>query len=268
MFGYTDVTSALRLNVLCTAFTWPIGERYHFAGERHNFWELVIVTDGEVGVTAGEETSILRKGEAILHPPMEFHRVWYTGNIPGQILIFSFYADNVPHMENRQFLLPDLRVPEKLLEKIQGAFVMKEGNVARMGEQELCCQMTLKELELFLLELISGRRRTPVAVNSRSAENYVRIVRCLENNVEQNLSVDEISRMCNMSAVNAKQTFSRYAGMGIHTYFNHLKMEKAISMLSSGESVQEVASALGFSSPNYFSTTFKRITGKSPTQYK
>lgn len=268
MFEYTDVSNTLRLRKLCTAFTWPIGEKYHFVGERHDFWELVIVIDGEVGVTAGEETSVLQKGEAILHPPMEFHRVWYAGNIPGEILIFSFYADHVPHMTERQFLLPDLREPVNVLEKICTSFEMDEGNVRSMGPQPLCCQVALKELELFLLELFMGRRRTPVAVNSRSAENYVRIVRCLEHNVCRNLSVDEIAELCNMSPVNAKQTFARYAGMGIRNYFNRLKIEKAISMLRSGGSVQEIAEELGFSSPNYFSTTFKRITGHTPTAYK
>ena len=268
MFQYTDVTSALHLRKLCTAFTWPIGEKYHFVGERHDFWELVIVIDGEVGVTAGEETSVLRKGEAILHPPMEFHRVWYAGTKPGEILIFSFYGDNIPQMQERQFILPDLRVPISVLEKIQNAFEMDEGNVAAMGPQPLRCQVALKELELFLLEIFMGRRRTPVAVNSRSAENYVRIVRCLEENVCSNLSVEEIAGMCNMSTVNAKQTFARYAGMGIRNYFNRLKTEKAVGMLRTGCSVQETAAALGFSSPNYFTTTFKRITGKTPTAYK
>ena len=268
MFRYADVTNTLQLRTLCTAFTWSIGERYHFVGERHNFWELVIVIEGEVGVTAGEETSVLQKGEAVLHPPMEFHRVWYAGNIPGEILIFSFYADNVPQMEQRNFLLPDLRQPENILEKIQGSFEMADGNVLRMGNQELLCQMALKELELFLLELFSGCRRTPAAVNSRSAENYVRIVRCLEEHIASNLSVDEVAGKCNMSTVNAKQTFAKFAGMGIKNYYNRLRIEKAVTMLSDGAAVQEVATALGFSSPNYFSTTFKRITGKSPTEYK
>ena len=256
------------LRRLCTAFTWPIGEKYHFVGERHDFWELVIVIDGEVGVTAGEETSVLKKGEAVLHPPMEFHRVWYAGSMPGEILIFSFYADHVPQMEERQFVLPDLRVPIQVLEKIRASFEMDDGNVLRMGAQPLRCQMALKELELFLLEVFMGRRRTPVAVTSRSAENYVRIVRCLEENVCRNFSVDEIARLCSMSPINAKQTFARYAGMGIHNYFNRLKMEKAVEMLRSGSSVQETAEKLGFSSPNYFSTTFKRIMGQSPTAWK
>lgn len=268
MSCYADVTSTMCLRTLCTAFTWPIGEKYHFVGERHDFWELVIVINGEVGVTAGEETSVLKKGEAILHPPMEFHRVWYAGNIPGEILIFSFYADHVPQMTDRQFILPDLREPVNVLEKIRAAYEMDDGNVRRIGAQPLRCQIALKELELFLLELFMGRRRTPVAVSSRSAENYVRIVRCLEEHIGNNLSVDEIARLCNMSTVNAKQTFARYAGMGIHNYFNRLKIEKATTMLRSGSSVQETAEALGFSSPNYFSTAFKRITGQSPTAYK
>ena len=268
MFQYADVTSAMRLRVLCTAFTWPIGECYHFIGERHDFWELVIVTEGEVGVTAGEETCVLKKGEAILHPPMEFHRVWYAGNIPGQILIFSFYADNVPQMAERSFLLPDLRVPENLLKKIQNSFEMDAGNVLRMDYENLQCQIALKELERFLLELFDDRRSIPTMIQSRSAENYIWIVRCLEENVCRNLSVDAIARMCNMSTVNAKQTFARYAGMGIRNYFNRLKIEKAIQMLADGRPVQETAEKLGFSSPNYFSTVFKRITGKSPTAYK
>lgn len=268
MLTCVDVSDTLRLQGLYTAFTIPIGERYHFVGERHDFWELVIVTDGEVGVTAGEETSVLQKGEAILHPPMEFHRLWYAGSIPAQILIFTFSAENMPQLPDRQFVLPDVQVAVRLLEKFQQVFVIEEGYMRSVRQPGLPCQSALKELELFLLELLSGRRRVNVPVTSRSAENYMRLVRCLEGNIHRNLSVEEIAGMCNMSTVNAKQTFARYAGMGIHNYFNRLKIEKGRAMLREGCSVQETAAALGFSSPNYFSTTFKRITGKSPTACK
>lgn len=268
MYGYADVSGAFRLKTLCTAFTTRIGERYHFVGERHDFWELVIVTDGEVGVTAGEKTSVLQKGDAILHYPMEFHRVWYAGNVSGEILIFSFSAENVPQIQNRQFILPDLRVPMSLLDKIHGTFEMERFNVARMRKSEISCHIALKELEIFLLELLSGRGLAFAATNSKSAENYTRLVRCLASQLGKDPSVEEIARQCNMSTVNAKQTFARYAGMGIRDYFNRLRIERAIAMLREGSSVQETAAALAFSSPNYFSTTFKRITGKSPTAYK
>lgn len=268
MFGYADVTDVFRIKNLCTAFTTYIGEHYHFVGERHDFWELVIVIDGEVGVTAGERTSVLRKGEAILHYPMEFHRVWYAGNIPAEILIFSFAAENVPQLQNRQFILPDLRVPLHLLDKIRSAFRVEEGNVVQMYRTEIACHIALKELEVFLLELMSGCSLAFVGASSKSAENYTRLVRCLTGQLGNDPSVEEIARLCNMSTINAKQTFARYAGMGIRDYFNRLRIERAITLLREGSSVQETAAELAFSSPNYFSTTFKRITGKPPTAYK
>ena len=82
------------------------------------------------------------------------------------------------------------------------------------------------------------------------------------------LTAEEIAALCAMSPVSVKQTFSRYAGMGVVNYFNRLKVQAAAAMLREGASVQETAAALGFSSQNYFSTVFKRIQGESPTAYK
>ena len=93
------------------------------------------------------------------------------------------------------------------------------------------------------------------------------IVKVLENNIDQNLSVSDISKICNMSETNVKKTFSRYAGMGIMHYFNYIKMNAAISMLENGMSVNETAQHLGFSNQNYFSTAFKRVYGMSPLYY-
>ena len=42
---------------------------YSTVGETHDFWEIVIVLDGEIGVTAGSKVINLKSGEAILHEP-------------------------------------------------------------------------------------------------------------------------------------------------------------------------------------------------------
>ena len=56
--------------------------------------------------------------------------------------------------------------------------------------------------------------------------------------------------------------------MGVMAYFNKMKIESAQNLIKNGMTVQETANMLGFSNQNYFSTVFKRITGKSPTFYK
>ena len=105
-------------------------------------------------------------------------------------------------------------------------------------------------------------------MRTQPAKNYTMIVNVMESNIDKKLSVGDIAKLCNMSEVNLKKTFSRYSGMGVMEYFNLLKITAATERIKRGETVQEVANSLGFSNQNYFSTVFKKITGKNPTYYK
>lgn len=266
MYSYTELTDPFRIRALYTAFRENIESDYFFAGERHNFWELVIVTDGQVGVTAGEHAWVLEHGQAVMHPPMEFHRIWYAG-APGSILVFSFGAKGLPVTAGGSFQA-DLATAEALLNQTAECFLMEGISIRSPGQDDMAAQMTVKRWELYLLGLVSQRKQLPRQAYSGPAKNYAAIVKVLEDHIHENLMVEDIARLCSMSQASVKQTFSRYAGMGIMAYFNRLKMDAAVDMLSSGSSVQETAAALGFSNQNYFSTVFKRILGKPPTAYK
>lgn len=267
MYGYTDMTDVFRIKTLYTAFTERIDSDFFFVGERHNFWELVIAAEGEIGITAGENAWVLRKGQAVLHPPMEFHRIWYSG-VPGRIIVFSFGADGFPMEAGGSFAVEDLEQAETLLQQLHACFQLEGISIVGMRQPESNAHILLKLWELFLLGLINQKKQLNHEAKSRTAKNYAAIMKVLEGHVHENLSVEQIAKLCSMSQISVKQTFSKYAGMGIMSYFNHLKIEAAIRMLRSGSSVQETATALGFSSQNYFSTVFKRIMGKPPTAYK
>ena len=46
-------------------------------------------------------------------------------------------------------------------------------------------------------------------------------------------------------------------------------MQKAKDLLDKGElSVKEICYEIGYGDPNYFSRIFKKIVGKTPTDYK
>lgn len=266
MYTAVDVSHGFRINSLYTAFTERIESDYFYVGERHNFWELVFIVSGSVGVTAGEDARVMEAGQGILHCPMEFHRIWYA-EAPADILIFTFSAEGLPEDAAGSFHLEDARRLRELLDQILSSF-LTEGIFIVAPKQEPDAQLAVKAWEIFLLELLRQKAPVPRQPRTRPARNYATIVRVLESNVSQNLSIEEIARLCSMSPVSVKQTFSRYAGMGVMNYFNRLKVQAACSMLREGSSVQETAAALGFSSQNYFSTVFKRIQGESPTAYR
>lgn len=267
MYDFSERHKVFHIKTLYTAFALAIGEKYNFSGERHNFWELVIATEGEIGVTAGEHAWVMKAGEAVLHPPMEFHRIW-GAETTGRFTIFSFGAEGLPAEAGGTFAGIDMARADCLLQQTRECFQMNGIRFGGLLKEELAAQILVKQWELFLLELITQQKRLCQKEKSRTEKNYATIVSVLEAHIHENLSVEQIAEFCKMSAASVKQTFSRYAGMGVMNYFNRMKMDAAVFMLRSGNSVQETATALGFSNQNYFSTVFKRIMGKPPTAYK
>ena len=63
--------------------------------------------------------------------------------------------------------------------------------------------------------------------------------------------------------------FKKETGLSIMEYYTILKIEKDKDLLRDKElSVREISDILSFSEPNYFTKTFKRITGFTPSAYR
>ena len=259
-----------RITALYTAFQAVYGADYYVSGESHDFWEIVIVTEGEIGVTAGKDVFHLRRGQAILHTPNEFHNLWSERGRKAGFLIFSFSAPHLAAPPHRIFEVRDLAEPFVVLGELERSLQMHKHWA--QGVKEGCeakAALALKRLELFLLKTIfETKPQTHGNPLSQSAKHYAAVVRFLEDNLHRTLSVGEIAAACRIGEVNLKKIFSRYAGVGVIAYFNYLKMHAAIKMLENGSTVRETAEALGFVNQNYFCTVFKRVMGKAPKSFK
>ncbi len=248
-----------------------------FKGETHNFWEFVVVLDGKAVICADDKVFRLEKGEAIWHRPDEFHSVRSDGEKPLYLGVFSFYGEVLPNVSDKIFAvkkeLLDMFIKLRMTAGsifdfygIEGErpILVKNIKPGKAIEQ----QRLVSKMEYILASVISENALPSSRKPSASEENYLLIVKTISGNLSSRLSIEEIAERCNMSLSNVKRVFSNYAGCGIAEYYNGLVIFEAKKMLSDGVSVCDVAKALGFSSQNYFSTFFKRITGISPTEYK
>lgn len=270
MYTSVQITKPFSVTAMYTAFKMKYDSNYSFAGEFHNFWEIVFVLDGKLGVTAGSNMHILSEGQAIIHPPMEFHSLWSEEGTTPTVVVFSFTADNVPAIQSKIVLFDNLYKPVEILTQMRSAFVMeKQANfVGIKNPNEVSHQLVIKDLEKFLLTLISKSTAIDNVLQTRSAQHFSKAVNIMEKNLDKDLSVKDIATLCNIGEVSLKKIFSKYLGMGVMTYFTKMKITSGIQMLKSGMNVSETASALGFSNQNYFSTVFKRVTGHPPSYYK
>ncbi len=235
-----------------------IFDRDHdFAGERHPFYELVYVESGTVGVTAGEDVYTLGEGQAILHGPDEFHRIWSEFESAPHVRCLSFYAAAIPMFAGR-ILQPTEREAKELLAICDAVEAgLQAGDRGELNEQRL-------RLELWFLRVKKHDGVATVRPTQPSALRYAEIVNVLHTHLREPLSAQEIADLCHVSLSALKKIFTRYAGMGVSRYFTEMKMRYAAEQLQNGARVGEVAASLGYYDQNYFSTVFRRVMGSSP----
>lgn len=271
MYNKVELDNLFSITELYTTFLKKYPEDYSFPGEIHNFAEIVIVLSGKIGVTAGSNVMTLQSGQAILHPPMEFHRFWCEDGTSPELIIISFSATNIPRLKSRVFMVDSAlqKKAKAVVSDIHDTFSISDISVTDIkNSEQINYQLAIKQLEIFVLRLISGNIINIEAQIVKSSRNYAEIIKVLEDNINNNLDIPEIAKLCKMSEINLKKTFSKYSGIGIKNFYNTMIMSKAKSLLKAGHSVSETASILNFENINYFSTAFKRITGKSPSYYK
>lgn len=271
MYGKAEIGGNFEITELYTAFRRDYKTGYYFSGEFHDFWEIVIVLSGEIGITAGSRVMRLSRGQCVLHCPSEFHRIWNDNSLHPQIIIFSFSCRNMPEMQSRFFSVSDelLAEAEATLGEIIASFERSGISVVGIKNMDSIDYLAAaKKLELFILHVLSGNSSDIKTAASQTAKNYSAIIRAIEENLDKNIGIAELAEICRMSEVNLKKTFARYGGGGVKAYYNRMRMNKAVALIRSGKSVSETAEILGFSNQNYFSASFKRIVGCSPSDFK
>lgn len=97
----------------------------------------------------------------------------------------------------------------------------------------------------------------------RNAQEYI------ENNFNERITVDQLATMLSVGRRNLERRFKRATANTVVEYIQRVKIEAAkLSFESSRENVNEVMYKVGYNDTKAFRTTFKKLTGLSPMQYR
>ena len=95
------------------------------------------------------------------------------------------------------------------------------------------------------------------------------VVMRLENNSHQQIGIDEMARLVNLSPSRLAHLFKSETKFSIQQYLTQLRIAKAKAQLeSSFRSIKEIAASVGFSSVTRFAACFKSLVGATPAQYR
>ncbi len=91
----------------------------------------------------------------------------------------------------------------------------------------------------------------------------------IQNHYSRDISLDEVSQAVNISPYYFSKIFKEDVGEGFVEYLTKIRMDKAKELLTTTEcSMKEICSMVGYADPNYFSRSFKKNVGVTPTEYK
>lgn len=200
--------------------------------------------------------------------------------LPGEPLLYSFHADteSISYYVHYSGVFCDsiLRsldlygckilnlskdsVIESLFAKLVGEFSIKK------PFYEQSCQ----GIFINLLSAVARKNRNAAYDGLRNRNKLMfDICGVMHERYAENLSIEQYAKMANLSPGRFTHLFTGMTGISPKQYLLHIKLERAIELLSDTNlSVAQIAELVGVSDSNYFSRIFKKHTGHSPGFYR
>ncbi len=282
----TVLEEELIIKRIVTIHYFEYRKDFTFAGEKHNFWELVYVDKGEINVTADQRVWRLEHGEMLFHKPNEFHTLRANGTIAPNLVIISFdmTSKSAKFFQDRLFSVnqDQKKLLSRIIQEAEDSFTTPLNNphTVELTKSTNHRFASMQMIKLLMEQLMISLYRThqspgkekqkPIPMTKEHFEQDIveDILAFLHDNVGRTLRFSDVANYANISETTLKTTFSTKMGMGVMRYFNQLKIEKAKRYIREEQyNFTQIATLLGYESIHYFSRQFKQFTGMSPSEY-
>ncbi len=288
-YNGVNLTKSVSVGKIYSIHYFEYMSDFTFGGESHNFWEFICVDKGEIGITAGKNFTILKKGEITFHQPNEFHAVQATGGIAPNLVVISFDCHDkaMEFFRKRILKIDDLErnLLANIISEARNCFDcrlddpylqnMPQKTSSVFGSE----QMILNYLEHFLIHIIrrySNPSLFPYKANTLSKfakakadeDIFNNITDYLEQNISAHLTIEQICHDNLIGRSRLQKIFKSYCGLGIIEYFSQLKINVAKELIRTKQlNFTQISEHLGYTSIHYFSRQFKKVTGMTPSEY-
>lgn len=210
-------------------------------------------------------------------------------NCEGYIVLESFEKpkDAIIYMENNEvdLVVTDIKMPEisglEFIEKIQGinktaVIVILSGysdfsyaqKAIELGTYRYLTKPTdIKEF----IEVLDKIRREYDSKKTVDIDNLLvlDVIEYIETNYNKKLSLVEIAEKVFISPSYLSRLFKKYMNKNLNEYILEYRMEKAkIFLKNTRYNINEVANLVGYTDTKYFSSSFKKLIGVTPVDYR
>ena len=108
----------------------------------------------------------------------------------------------------------------------------------------------------------------PAERKNAARENVKKMISYINNNYDRQITLEEMAAHVGFNKFYLTREFKKYTGQTPFTYLNILRCKKARLCILNGMTVTEAAYESGFDTLSYFSRTYHKLMGHSPSEIK
>ena len=153
---------------------------------------------------------------------------------------------------------------EDILPYLRG--MLREIEQKSAGYEVVCQDL----LEILVVKLM---RHTDFSLTvtpaQQSSKECAEARRYIDSNFKENISLDQLAELTHVNKYYLVHSFSKEYGVSPINYLIGRRIEESRYLLAdTNHSLSQISHMLGFSSPSYFSQSFRKLEGISPMEYR
>ena len=269
----------------CAAY-YTDGYHYDVPWHWHEEYEFSFIRSGSCPMTVGTDHLTLQAGDGLFINTGTLHAqetTKATNNFYKEDLVFHgrliygskqtvFWQKYMAPIATSNLSLPyihlssDIKWEKEIIELIAEAT-----HIAR--EHAYGFEFFIRE-KLSRIFLLLSQNRTELASHSQKESSpemhhIKKMMQYIQDNFSESISLHQLAQSANICEREAQRSFQNIIRQSPIQYLIHYRVEKACHMLDSSEaSIIDISNSCGFSSPSYFTKTFKSIIGCTPREYR
>lgn len=258
----------------------------------HYFMEMIYIIEGNAMMTCDEQSFVAEKGDLVVFLPHQIHSIYAVSYAPLNYRVLKldvsqltpsggavFTAMNGIHF-NSLFRVARKSPQAKLWFKEQELKDFPVEDIFKKSEEELyrqeygygiMVQSYVCQLLTFVLRCWrkNGFDTDQAFALLTEEETIYSITEYIDGHIEENVKVEELAKMCNMSYSYFAKTFREVYGQSCKKYIEFVRLCKAENLLLfTNLDLNYISQETGFADCSHFIKAFKQKHGKTPKQYR
>ncbi|MBR3949774.1 MAG: helix-turn-helix transcriptional regulator [Oscillospiraceae bacterium] len=241
------------------------GGDWHSIPHAHSYAELFYIVGGDGQFRIEDKLYPVKANQLVIVTPNVIHtEVSYEAH-PLEYIVLGIEGLTLAanREQDSRYRILDYRGGGDVLTCLR--HILQETQSAQPGYEAICQAY----MEILILRLMRSTSFAVTGASPKVSHQCATIRHYIDTHYKENLTLDLLADYAHVNKYYLAHAFKEEYGLSPINYLISRRIEESKYLLRETDmSLSQIARILGFSSPSYFSQSFRRVEGMAPMEYR